>query len=161
MEYRVRQAQLSDRSAILAFHRALYTKHRAAVMPEGMQLLYAYRDFESVLADDVDAMLRNPATAILVAEEIEGAPLGYVTGYVENDPRRVLSRKGIVGDWYVTEKLRGTGVGKRLLDALMAVFREAGCNLAEIATWPFNEGTRKVIDRLGFEEIQVVYRREL
>ncbi len=129
-------------------------------------MLYAYREFESVLADDVDAMLRNPATAILVAEEVVDAGesadlLGYVTGYVENDARRVLSRKGIVGDWYVQEELRGTGVGRRLLDALMAVFREAGCNVAEIATWPFNAGTRRVIEELGFDEIQVVYRREL
>ena len=157
---RFRQALIDDRDAILAFHRALYESHRSAKMRPELEPLYAYRDFPTVLADDVDAMIRNPATAILLAESDDG-PCGYITGYVENDARRQLDRKGVVGDWYVAEGHRGQGVGRGLLDRLLAIFAEAGCNITEIATWPFNDATRRHIEAAGYEEIQIVYRRKL
>lgn len=160
----MRQALLEDRNTVLSFHRALYEQHRAALMEEKLGLLYAYRRFPQVLEEDVDAMLRNPATAILLAEEYEGdetRPIGYITGYIENDPRRVLSRKGVVGDWYVDESERGAGHGKRLLEALLSIFRESGCSISEIATWPFNTATRTFIESAGFDEVQIVYRQKL
>lgn len=122
--------------------------------------LYAYRGFEQVLREDVDAMLRNPTTALLVAT-VSHLPVGYVSGSIENDPRRELSRKGVVGDWFLDPGYRGHGIGRALLDALLAIFREAGCNIAEIATWPFNEETRRAIEHLQFDEVQITYRREL
>lgn len=145
---------------MLALHRALYLDHRAAVMPPELEILYAYRGFEQVLAEDVSAMLRNASTTILLAEDAE-AIVGYVSGYVTSAPRRVLSRKGILGDWYVRESHRGTGVGRQLTEALMDVFREAGCTVVETSTWPFNHGARAAMGKLGFEEIQIVYRKHL
>ncbi|MEM7604201.1 MAG: GNAT family N-acetyltransferase [Myxococcota bacterium] len=156
----MRQALPKDRDTLVAFHRALYLDHRSSLMGPQLERLYAYRLFEEVLVEDVDAMLRNPATAILIAEESR-EPVGYISGYVETDRRRVLSRKGIVGDWYVLASRRGEGVGRKLLDALLAIFRESGCNVAEIATWPVNHGTRRHIEAAGFEEIQIVYRQAL
>ncbi len=165
MSIRLRKAEATDRDVILSLHRSLYENHRGVIMPQGREDLYAYRGFRQVLADDVDAMLRNPATAILLAEQTsetaKAVPVGYITGYVENDPRRVLDRKGIVGDWFVESAARGQGVGRQLLEALLAIFREAGCNISEIATWPFNEGTRRHIRAAGYEEIQIVYRQKL
>ena len=160
----MRQALLEDRDTVLGFHRALYEQHRAAMMDEKLSLLYAYRRFPEVLEEDVDAMLRNPATAILLAEEVEETnpyAIGYITGYIENDPRRVLSRKGVVGDWYVTKSARGSGHGKRLLEALLSIFRESGCSISEIGTWPFNTATRTFIESAGFDEVQIVYRQKL
>ena len=158
--FRIRQALLKDRDDVMYFHRALYQDYRSSLIAERFGRLYAYRDFGSVLADDVDAMLRNPATAILLAE-VEGKAIGYITGYIETNSRRVLSRKGVVGDWFVSGGMRGLGAGQKLLDALMAIFRESGCSVAEIATWPFNTNTRRFIESAGFSEIQVTYRQEL
>lgn len=156
----IRRARLEDREHVYRFHRALYVEHRESVMPEGMDLLYAYRDFENVLGQDVDAMLRNPSTTILLCER-DGEPLGYASGFVSNDTRRVLSRKGTLGDWYVLPEERGSGVGRRLVEALLAIFSDAGCSVVETSTWPFNTDTRKAMAKLGFHEVQIVYRREL
>ncbi|HJL02767.1 MAG TPA: GNAT family N-acetyltransferase [Polyangiaceae bacterium LLY-WYZ-15_(1-7)] len=158
MTLKLRQAQLSDRDRIVFFHRALYLEHRGEIMPPELGPLYAYRGFEEVLRDDVDAMLRNPATHLLVAEDEGGEPLGYVSGYIANDPRRLLSRKGVMGDWYVVPGSRGRGVGRRLFEALLGIFREAGCSQVETSTWPFNTATRRVMEELGFREIQITYR---
>jgi len=160
MEVQLRQADLADRPVVEGFHRALYLEHRAAVMPAGMERLFAYRSFETVLAEDVAAMLRDPAVVVLLALG-DGKAIGYISGSIENDDRRVIRRKGVVGDWYVQESVRGAGVGRRLFETLESIFAEAGCGLVEVATWPFNEGTRKALDRLGYSEIQITYRKEL
>lgn len=160
MELRLRRAELGDRPLIEAFHRALYLEHRAAVMPAGMERLFAYRSFEAVLAEDVAAMLRDPSVVVLLALGDDSA-VGYISGTIESDERRVIRRKGVVGDWYVDEAVRGTGIGRRLFETLEAIFLEAGCGLVEVATWPFNEGTRKALDRLGYSEIQITYRKEI
>lgn len=165
MTIALRRAELADRDTIQRFHRALYLEHRSALMPDGLEILYAYRDFENVLREDVDAMLRSPGTTIFVAVDTSvgahGRVLGYVTGMVEHDPRRVLSRKGILGDWYVEPDARGLGVGRKLVDALFAHFRTLGCSVVETMTWPFNTGTRKAMAKLGFDEVQIVYRQSL
>jgi RimJ/RimL family protein N-acetyltransferase len=129
-------------------------------MPPGLLPLFAYRDFGRVLDEDVIAMLASPNVVVLLAE-LESEPCGYITGHIENDPRRLHSRKGIVGDWYVETARRGSGIGRALLRALEKIFAEAGCEVVESATWPFNEATRRLHERLGFAEVQVVYRRRL
>lgn len=161
MAVTVRQARLEDRATLVELHRALYVEHRGEVMPAELEPLYAYRRFDEVLAEDVAAMLRNPATTLLVAEDEEERAVGYVSGYVQHDPRRLLSRKGVLGDWYVRQEHRGAGVGRQLLDALFAIFADAGCSVVETSTWPFNTATRRAMEHLGFREIQIVYRREL
>jgi GNAT superfamily N-acetyltransferase len=164
IEVRIRRADLTDRPVVQAFHRALYLDHRASVMPEGMERLFAYRSFQTVLAEDVAAMLRDPSVVVLLAlaeRDLGEEAIGYISGTIESDDRRVIRRKGVVGDWYVAEELRGSGVGRRLFETLESIFAEAGCGLVEVATWPFNEGTRKALGKLGYEEIQITYRKEL
>lgn len=156
----IRRASLVDREVVLAFHRALYLDHRSALMPEGLEILYAYRRFEEVLHEDVEAMLRDRGVVVLVAEA-EDEALGYATGSIRDVPRRVLHRKGVLGDWYVAPSARGLGVGRQLFDALLEHFREEGCSLVETMTWPFNTGTRAAMGRLGFQEVQVTYRMHL
>lgn len=156
----VRRARREDRSCLVVFHRELYVHHRGAIMDEALVPLFAYRDFERVLRDDVDALLANPGTLMLIAER-SGVPVGYISGHVESDPRRLLSRKGIVEDWFVDEGARGRGTGRRLFDELVALFRGAGCELVESGTWPFNEGARRAHEALGFTETEVRYRMPL
>lgn len=127
-------------------------------MPDELEILYAYRGFEDVLREDVDAMLRDRAAIVLVAEEADVA-LGYASGVVRDEPRRVLHRKGVLGDWYVDPAARGRGVGRQLVDALFERFRDEGCSVVETMTWPFNTGTRAAMERLGFREVQITYRR--
>lgn len=156
----VRRATAADRVAVLRFHRLLYETHRDRVMPEGMLPLVGYRDMANVLRDDVLSMLADPDTAVLLAVR-DGAEVGYATGHVETDPRRLATRRGIVGDWYVDEAMRGLGVGRALLATLERIFRAAGCDAMESQTWAFNDGARKAHLELGFREVQVVYRKPL
>lgn len=156
----IRRATRADRSTLLELHRALYVTHRDRIVPDDRLPLIAYRNFDAVLREDVESMLSNPDVVFLVAE-IAGAIVGYVTGHVENDARRVLPKKGVIEDWYVSEATRGLGVGKTLLATAENIFRQVGCQVIESATWPTNDGARRAHEALGFQEIQIVYRKRI
>ncbi len=157
----IRRAHRTDRALVLHFHRALYVAHRDSILPQALAPFYAYRDLESALQDDVDALLRSPRAVVLIAERA-GEPVGYATGHTEeDDDRRVLQRKGVVEDWYVDEGARSDGIGAKLLEALAAVFRDEGCQVLESTTWPFNAGARQAHEALGFHEVEVKYRKRL
>jgi GNAT superfamily N-acetyltransferase len=157
----IRRAHRSDRALVLLFHRALYVKHREAILPSDVAEFYAYRDLEGALRDDVDALLHSPRAFVMIAER-NGEPVGYATGHIEeDDERRLLRRKGVVEDWYVDEAARGAGVGALLVEALAAAFRDASCQVIESTTWPFNDGARRAHEALGFHEVEVKYRKRL
>jgi GNAT superfamily N-acetyltransferase len=157
----IRRAQRSDLAEVLRFHHALYVAHRDAIMPPERGEFYAYRRFSEALRDDVDALLRSPRAIVLLAVRASDA-VGYITGHHEDDDeRRVLRRKGIVEDWYVTLDARGAGLGARLLEVFADEFRRVGCEVIESATWPFNDGARRAHEALGFHEIEIKYRRRL
>ncbi|MDW8362455.1 MAG: GNAT family N-acetyltransferase [Myxococcales bacterium] len=157
---RVRRATPTDRDTVLTLHRALYVTHRDSVMPAELAELYAYRDFERVLADDVEALLHASDAVVLLAELAE-TTVGYISGRIEVDPRRVLPRRGVVEDWFVVPETRGRGIGRLLFATLCDAFRDAGCQLVESATQPFNVDARAAHAALGFHEVEIRYRRRL
>lgn len=156
----VRKAHSGDHQALLGFHRSLYQDHRDRVVAGEDLPLVEYRDYDRVLVDDLDALMRAQDSHVLVAES-EGAAIGYITGRVTVEARRVLARRGVVEDWYVVPGSRGSGAGALLLREIEKCFVAAGCEMIESATWAGNEGARRAHDALGFREIRVMYRKRL
>ncbi len=154
----VRDARDDDRDTLFHFHKGLYETHRDQVVAQEDLPLIAYRDYERILADDLGALMRDRNAHVLLAES-GGRPIGYITGRITTEPRRVLPRRGVVEDWYVEEGSRGSGVGRQLLTELERRFVEAGCQVIESATWSNNEGARRVHHEMGFREIRVIYRK--
>ena len=164
-EIKVTHAEPQHRGLVLHFHRSLYLTYRRQLLAEREQAdeiwaLSAYRDFEAVLEEDVDSLLARPGTQVLLAWKGE-EPCGYITGRVEIDRRRALSRRGVLEDWFVEEQFRGIGAGQALFKTLTASFQDAGCEVIEATTWPDNQETRALYDTLGFSEVEVRYRLRL
>jgi GNAT superfamily N-acetyltransferase len=159
-DFRIRRATKKDRETLLRFHHGLYVQHRDLVMPEKLSDFYGYRDLSSALAEDVDSILHSTNGVALIG--LQGTdPVGYITGHIESDARRTLPTKGVVEDWFVAPASRGTRVGARLMEKLIEIFNEAGCDVVESTTWPFNETARKSHTALGFHEVEIKYRRRL
>lgn len=156
----IRAARRADYDAVLRFHRELYIRHRDELARPDVIPLLAYRDLQGTLRDDVEGLLSGRDTRVLLAERA-GHAVGYVTGHVEVDPRRVLTRKGVVEDWFVARDERGKGTGKLLLDTLVENFRRDGCQLVESGTWAFNENARQAHLKAGFLEIEIKFRKPL
>lgn len=159
-EVQVRRATDADRSLLRYFHRQLYVAHRERVLAKEIEPLFAYKDLDSALEEDVRALLSNRDAVALIAE-IDGEPVGYITGHLEVDRRRVLPRRGIIEDWYVDEARRAHGIGKHLVEAIKTHFRDLGCQVLESATWAANAGAREAHTALGFHELDIRYRMRL
>jgi ribosomal protein S18 acetylase RimI-like enzyme len=157
---RIREADEDDGELLLEFHERLYRSHRDAVVaPEDLPLI-EYRDYPEILVDDLRALLRDRNAHLLLAES-EGDAVGYITGRMDVEPRRVLPRRGVIEDWYVESHARGKGIGGMLLAALEKRFIEAGCQVIESATWAANLDARRTHEALGFREIRVIYRKRV
>jgi len=156
----VREAEESDRDALMSFHRSLYQDHRDKVVAKEDLPLIEYQDYDRILRDDLDALLRDRSSHVLVAESQDVA-VGYITGRVTIEARRAFPRRGVVEDWYVVPGSRGAGAGALLLREIEKRFAAAGCEVIESATWSGNEGARRAHDALGFREIRVMYRKQL
>jgi ribosomal protein S18 acetylase RimI-like enzyme len=156
----VREADDSDLVVLMDFHRSLYQSHRDEVVTTEDLPLIEYRDYDRILRDDLHALLKDQNSHVLVAES-QGVAVGYITGRVTVEPRRVLPRKGVVEDWYVAPESRGSGAGALLLRKLEERFVAAGCQMIESATWSGNKGARRAHDALGFQEIRVIYRKRI
>jgi len=159
-EVSIRPAEASDREVLLRFHRSLYVDHRERVVSTETLPLIAYRDYERVLEEDLDSLLSDGASRVLVAEQGQ-RPVGYVSGRVRIEERRALPKRGTIEDWWVEPYHRGQGVGKALLGAIEAFFRDVGCEVVESGTWSSNAAAREVHDALGFREIRITYRKRL
>jgi len=157
----LRRATSADRSLVHFLHRTLYVEYAQEITPEKLAPFFAWRDFERVLRDDVDSLLARPDALIVLAESGAGEPLGYITGHVETEPRRLLSRRGVVEEWCVLPEARGKGVGRRLYGELEQLFRGAGCQVVESETWPFNEGARAAHGAMGFSEVKIRFEKRL
>lgn len=156
----VRRATRQDQAVVLHFHRELYLRFRDQIAAPELVPLFAYKDMDGTLRDDVQGLLGTHSARVFLAER-DGVPLGYISGHLELDARRVLTRRGVIEDWYVDERARGQGVGGRLMAELLDWFRSERCEMAESGTWAFNENARKAHAKAGFHEIEIKLRRKL
>lgn len=153
----VRQALTQDLPNLVFLHRCLYLDHRRAISPTGLDRFFEYEDFQHVLKQDMEAMLRASETRVLVAENESKEICGYITGSLKSSIGQVIRKRGVVGDWYVDEAQRGTGIGAKLLKTLIDWFEEQQCSAVESATWAFNRSGRGAHEALGFREAKVHY----
>jgi len=156
----LRRAKPADRGLLYLLHRTLYVEYAEQITPPALAPHFAWRDFEQVLRDDVDSLISRPQALVLLAER-DDAPLGYITGHVEVEGRRLFARRGVIEEWCVLPEARGEGVGRMLYEALEELFRGAGCDVVESETWPFNTSARAAHGAMGFSEVKVRFEKRL
>lgn len=93
---------------------------------------------------------RGPRHPVLVGE-MDGAVVGWGSLNAFN-PRRAYDH---VADFslYVERGWRGRGVGRRLLEALIARARALGYHKLVLSAFPFNPAGMPVYRRAGFREV--------
>lgn len=93
---------------------------------------------------------RGPRHPVLVGE-MDGAVVGWGSLNAFN-PRRAYDH---VADFslYVERGWRGRGVGRRLLEALIARARALGYHKLVLSAFPFNPAGMQVYRRAGFREV--------
>jgi L-amino acid N-acyltransferase YncA len=92
----------------------------------------------------------GPRHPVLVAEG-DGGVVGWASLNVFN-ARRAYDHVADLS-LYVERDWRGRGVGRRLLEALVARARELGYHKLVLAAFPWNEAGMRAYGRAGFREV--------
>jgi L-amino acid N-acyltransferase YncA len=130
----------------------------AVIYNQGIEDRLATLETETRSADERRRWLaaRGPRHPVIVGE-VGGRVVGW--GSLNSfNPRPAYDN---VADFsvYVERDWRGRGIGRRLLEALIARGRELGYHKLVLAAFPFNEAGVALYRRVGFSEVGV-YREQ-
>jgi N-acetylglutamate synthase-like GNAT family acetyltransferase len=108
-----------------------------------------YPTDDAVVPERLDRLQRNHRAAVLVAQrgdEVIGLATVHVLS-VLNRPRNVAWLTALVVD----ESVRGSGVGRRLVESVEDFARQSGCERLSVTTQEHRTDARTFYSRIGLE----------
>lgn len=107
--------------------------------------------FERLLGDD-------PQDYTCLIAEIDGKPVG-LTHFLYHRHGWSIENTCYLQDLYADPQVRGTGVGRALIEAVYAASDKAGVPMVYWLTQDFNTTARKLYDRIGVKTPFIKYNR--
>jgi ribosomal protein S18 acetylase RimI-like enzyme len=113
-----------------------------------------YGEFLATQLNDRDAV-------VLVAEQ-DHAVIGYAYGTLEGyDYMALRGPAAVLQDLIVDPAYRGRGVGRSLLEAMLAALTSKGAPRVMLSTAERNEAAHRFFERVGFRRTMIEMTREL
>lgn len=151
----LRRARAEDVEAVVRLWREMWEYH--APLDPRFEISPAA---DLVMEKWIEESLLGQRSALFVAEETPGAPVGYCHAMIlENPPVVPAQFYGYVSE--IAVRRRRKGVGTRLLEAAHAWFREKGLPYAEVNVSVKNAAARGFWRKQGYSEFLERLRREL
>jgi GNAT superfamily N-acetyltransferase len=104
------------------------------------------------------ARIEDPGTVVLVGT-VDGAVVGFALGRVED--RGGHGRQGLLDACYVEPMARGVGVGRLLLDTVVAWLEGQGCLGVDGTALPGDRGAKNFFEAAGFKARMLTMHRPL
>lgn len=102
------------------------------------------------------------AEAIVLVGELDADIVGYAYGAIEErDWNTLLDRHGAVHDLFVVETARRKGVGRAMVNAVMARLEELGAQRIVARAMVQNESAQRLCKSLGFQPTMLEMTKEL
>lgn len=109
--------------------------------------------------DELEDIVRAPATDVFVATDDDGTILGTATLAVFRIP---TGRRAWIEDVVVDESAAGQGIGGMLTRAMVDRAEELGCTTVDLTSRPSREAANRLYRREGFAVRETnVYRYDL
>lgn len=154
----VRSAAVEDAAALGRLGALLVGTHHEL---DTQRFIPATPGTEQGYAAWLRSQLEVPDVFVLVAER-EGAVVGYAYGGIEgHDWMALRGPAGVLHDLVVDPAHRGHGIGRLLLDAVVAALRAGGAPRVVLSTAARNEAAKRLFARAGFRPTMVEMTREL
>jgi len=102
-------------------------------------------------------LLADPRRRILVGT-VEGVVVGLAVGRVDSVGEASV---GVVDGCYVEPAARQVGVGRALLDALVAAFAASGCRSVDVPALPGDRESKSLLEHAGFKARLITMYRSL
>jgi ribosomal protein S18 acetylase RimI-like enzyme len=117
-------------------------------------------DGERQLIAHVYDLLRRECIGFVA--EVDGVVEGFVTGYiVRRNPQLAVEKVGKVDNIFVSDEVRGQGLGTQLLERLASFYTDQGIRFVEISCDLQNPDALRLYKRLGFVEQKIMLIKNL
>ncbi|HEY3416736.1 MAG TPA: GNAT family N-acetyltransferase [Armatimonadota bacterium] len=143
----VRRAGVGDAECISALNAEIQEIHRKA-LPD----LFKPAEGGVFPAEQVRELMEDPDIFFWVAEE-DGEAIGFCFAAIqrrEENTFRYAMEMLVVEAIGVSEAARSKGVGKKLMEAAVALARERGIRRVMLDVWSFNARAHAFYEELGF-----------
>ena len=103
---------------------------------------------------------------IIYLAKKSGDVVGAIVGYIEtiDEEDKLLNRcpkKGRVSELIVTERVRGYGIGKKLIEKIELYFKENGCEFSRLTVLENNQIAKRLYGDLGYRPIELEMSKNL
>jgi ribosomal protein S18 acetylase RimI-like enzyme len=98
-------------------------------------------------------MLDDPTIVVWLAH-VSGEPVGYVLVMIKERPANPFCNLRVtceIDQIAVDANMRGTGVGRALIEEAFAYAEARGISHIELNVWAFNETARHAFEAMGFQ----------
>jgi ribosomal protein S18 acetylase RimI-like enzyme len=99
--------------------------------------------------DDLADLVRDAASTLMVARDVEGKIVGALTLSVYRVPTGIRS---IIEDVIVDNVARGQGIGEALMQRAIELAREKGAQNISLTSNPMREAANRLYLRVGFKK---------
>jgi GNAT superfamily N-acetyltransferase len=113
---------------------------------------------DGALDDQLRTWMEDPATVVLVGT-VDEAVVGFALGRIEE--RGGHGRQGLLDACYVEPMARGVGVGRLLLDTVLAWLEGQGCLGVDGTALPGDRGAKNFFEAAGFKARMLTMHRPL
>jgi ribosomal protein S18 acetylase RimI-like enzyme len=154
----IRPYRESDRDALKAITVEAFAGVSIDQDLERLFGLIADHDWRWRKARQIDDDIAAPGASILAAEDESGQVAGYITKRLDRE-----AGVGLIPNLAVRADQRGQGLGRRLIEEALQVFRAEGLALARIETLDQNAVGQHLYPDCGFVEVarQIHYARRV
>jgi GNAT superfamily N-acetyltransferase len=153
----IRKAQETDLPVLAQFAVALSQLHQGF---DAQRFVTDFHDNAGLIAYFCRE-LENNHSAILLAD-LAQRPVGYA--FIRMEPGSLVDLRRPCAwfhDLYVDAQARGHGVGRRLVEAAIAVARDFGSDGLMLSVAPQNAPARSLFERMGLRATMIEMRMEL
>jgi len=133
MQFSIRQASEKDFSLVQALNAALFTEDQANDVTLDTHWPFSVEGVEYYMKS-----LMDPDKLVLIAEDMEKKPLGYVIVSSVNKWRYRKVKTGELENMYVVPKARRKGVGRTLVDRVKEWLKTKGLGRLYVSTYANN-----------------------
>lgn len=144
----IRKAIITDSEKILPLRIKLMEFH------SDENIIYkTSADFEGKVINDIREQIEKPNVTFFVVEQ-HNELVGYAMTTISARPD-VFARKkkGYIGDTYVDAKVRGQGIGTKLITTIKKWFKSEGVDFVDLQVVKTNEEGKKFWEKNGFKTV--------
>ena len=106
------------------------------------------------LKEDLIRYLDNLITIVILDGDII---VGYLSYKIKEKPTKKLD----VDQLIISERYRGKGLGKKLMDEAKDIALRNECDRIELNCWMFNENALAMYEHIGYNRQRIIYEMKL